>query len=436
MPVLNSSNVFVLDNGGGQLKAGYSNMSAPRLIPNCITKAKSEKRRAFVGDQMDDCRDLSGLYYMLPFQKGYLVNWDHQKTVWDYMFGKDCFKVDISKISMVFTEPYFNFTSVKEGLSEMFFEEYGIGRLFHTNPGDLSCYKNKTEFPDEQCCLVVDSGYSFTHIVPYIRGRRVKEAVKRIDIGGKLLTNHLKEIISYRQIHVLDETYVMNACKEDSCFVSLNYTNDMKLSQKEALINPRRAHEHNFKIARDYVLPDFTTIRRGFLKPASETGKKSSDNEESNEQTIRLNNERFSVPELLFSPSDVGVQQAGIPETIVESILQCEPDSHPWLFRNVVLTGGNACIPNMRERVEREVRALAPDAYDVSRGFLNFIIFFAHRTFSQFSKVNVRLPDDPTGYAWHGGCAISNDTVFKEISVTKDEYMENGPAICQERFYL
>ena len=57
---------------------GYSNTPVARVIPNCITKAKSEKRRAFIGDQIDDCRDLSSLFYMLPFQKGYLVNWEHQ----------------------------------------------------------------------------------------------------------------------------------------------------------------------------------------------------------------------------------------------------------------------------------------------------------------------------------------------------------------------
>lgn len=34
--------------------------------------------------------------------------------------------------------------------------------------------------------------------------------IHRIDAGGKLLTNHLKEIISYRQLQVMDETYVMN----------------------------------------------------------------------------------------------------------------------------------------------------------------------------------------------------------------------------------
>lgn len=415
MPVLQNSHIFVLDNGGGTLKAGDANMAAPKIIPNCITKAKSEKRRAFVGDQMDDCRDLSSLYYMLPFQKGYLVNWDHQKTIWDYLFGSSCFNMDdnLSKFDLVFTDPYFNFTSIKEGLSEILFEEYGFKSIFRTNPADLSCYKNKLQFPNEECCLVVDSGYSFTHIVPFIRGKRVKEAVKRIDVGGKLLTNHLKEIISYRQIHVLDETYVMNACKEDSCYVTLNYDQDMKQSQLEASINLRKNPDFKFQISRDYVLPDFTTIRRGYLKAASETGLKPKD-DDNPEQLIRLNNERFSVPEVLFSPSDVGIYQTGIAETIIAAVSECSADAQPWLYQNIVLTGGNACLPNFKERVEKEVRALAPDAYDVV----------------------VRIPDDPIGYAWSGGAAISQDPIFKSISVSKDEYMEKGHVVCHERYYL
>ena len=72
------------------------------------------------------------------------------------------------------------------------------------------------------------SGFSFTHVVPFVNGRRVRDPVTRIDVGGKLLTNHLKEIISYRQLHVLDETYVMNACREDCCYVSMDFEGDMK----------------------------------------------------------------------------------------------------------------------------------------------------------------------------------------------------------------
>lgn len=41
-------------------------------------KAKSERRRPFIGSQIDECRDASGLFYILCFQRGYLVNWDIQ----------------------------------------------------------------------------------------------------------------------------------------------------------------------------------------------------------------------------------------------------------------------------------------------------------------------------------------------------------------------
>ena len=40
-------------------------------------------------------------------------------------------------------------------------------------------------------------------------------------------------------------------------------------------------------------------------------------------QFIRLANERFTVPEVLFSPSDIGINQAGIPEMITQTINKC-----------------------------------------------------------------------------------------------------------------
>lgn len=47
-------------------------------------KAKSERRRPFIGDQIDECRDASGLFYILCFQRGYLVNWDVQVITIDF----------------------------------------------------------------------------------------------------------------------------------------------------------------------------------------------------------------------------------------------------------------------------------------------------------------------------------------------------------------
>jgi len=40
-----------------------------RIVPNCVIKAKSVRTRVFVSDEIEECKDLSGLYYLLAFQK-------------------------------------------------------------------------------------------------------------------------------------------------------------------------------------------------------------------------------------------------------------------------------------------------------------------------------------------------------------------------------
>ena len=81
---------------------------------------------------------MSGLFYQLPFQKGYLINWDIESQVWNRIFGKECFNLDFAQTDLVFTEPYFNFTSVKEAVNEVFFEEYQFQSILISNPAALS----------------------------------------------------------------------------------------------------------------------------------------------------------------------------------------------------------------------------------------------------------------------------------------------------------
>lgn len=64
-----------------------------------------------------------------------------------------------------------------------------------------------------------------------------------------------------------------------------------------------------------------------------------------------MNNERFSAPELLFHPSDIGIQQMGISETIVHSIETVPEDMQPHFYKNIILTGGNCLFPGFVERV-------------------------------------------------------------------------------------
>lgn len=285
---------------------------------------------------------------MLPFQKGYLINWDIQKTVWDYIFSRECCSVNLSQTSMIVTEPPFNFPSIQEAMVEIFFEEFEVASLLRINPSTLSCYNYRHKNPTSKCCIIVDVGYSFCHVIPYVNDMKIKAGIRRIDVGGKLLTNHLKEILSYRQLHVMDETYVVNQVKEDCCFVSQDFYGDMDIAKRLKL-------EEN-SIVKDYVLPDFTTVRRGYL---TEPGTNA------DQQVLRMNNERFSIPEILFHPSDVGIRQMGIPETIMDCLKACEQETWPHLLSNIVLTGGSSKFPGFRERILKEVRALAPDEYSI-----------------------------------------------------------------------
>ena len=72
------------------------------------------------------------------------------------------------------------------------------------------------------------------------------------------------------------------------------------------------------------------------------------------------------MPELLFSPGNVDLNQAGLPEAIVQSVQKVHPDLRPLLLSNILCCGGLFKCPGLRSRLADEVRALIPAEYDVS----------------------------------------------------------------------
>ena len=120
----------------------------------------------------------------------------------------------------------------------------------------------------------------------------------RITIGGKLLTNHLKEIVSFRYFNVrlavedsqtthscaswrqwnmMDETYVMNEVKETCCYISRNFDEDMRTSRyccfrtkvSFAFIVAYlfwRSSARDNSIVLEYVLPDFSMKKEGRVR--------------------------------------------------------------------------------------------------------------------------------------------------------------------------
>jgi len=82
-------------------------------------------------------------------------------------------------------------------------------------------------------------------------------------------------------------------------------------------------------------------------------------------QVLLLNNERFMVPEVLFQPSDIGLQQTGLAQTIVDAVEAAHPDLHPLLYSNVLCTGGSARCPGFAERLYKDLQPLVPDDIEV-----------------------------------------------------------------------
>lgn len=79
---------LVIDNGAFTMKAGFAT-SAPTLldcqnIPNCL--ARDRGKRVWVGAQLENCNDFGEMVFRRPVEKGFLVNWEAEKAIWDSTF--------------------------------------------------------------------------------------------------------------------------------------------------------------------------------------------------------------------------------------------------------------------------------------------------------------------------------------------------------------
>lgn len=235
-----------------------------------------------------------------------------------------------------------------------------------------------------ECLLVIDSGFSHTTVTPLYRGRPIQQAIRRLDIGGKFLTNFLKELVSIRHYNMTDETHLMNEIKETVCYVSKDFAHDLEVAKGGGGTRSKKTAADGRDVVIDYVLPDYNSHKRGFMRPhdpslATKIKKMGAMANPGGvvEDFMTLGNERFSVPELLFNPGDVGMKQAGLPETVLQSLSGLPSGLWPVMLANILVVGGNAKIDGFIERLyaskfhlflirnaklnrETEIRQLAP----------------------------------------------------------------------------
>lgn len=388
---------IVLDNGGGNVKFGFNTDTTPKSINNVLGKSK-KNNIVYIGDQVNDL-SLSPLIIRRPHERGYLVDIEAQYEIWNYIFEKQMKipeKFSFASTSLYCSEAPFTPQSLKSDLEQMVFELYGFGEYSSSSTSNWNYYHYATSNPESniaknESALIVDSGFSFTHVCPIIaRGKREKN-FKRVNIGGKLLSNYLREIISYRYYNMMDETQLVNLIKEEMCYSSLNYINELKND-----------------LSMTYVLPDFINSNKGFIRDPREP-KKSQD-----EQSLTLKDERISIPEILFNPSDIGINQAGIVEAAVQSVESLSfVFEKALMYDSILLVGGNTKFKNFQQRFQDDLQKLIPVWYNVT----------------------VHTPKDPINSCWLGGSYFSKLVFKQKITVSKQEYEEYGHTICQQRFF-
>ncbi|KAL9024675.1 MAG: hypothetical protein Q9196_006337 [Gyalolechia fulgens] len=367
---------LVVDNGAYTIKAGFASPSPItehcHVIPNCLARERNKK--VWVGIEIDGCRDFGEMTFRRPVEKGYLVNWEAEKAIWDSSFLDPKSKLNCNphETNLVLTEAPNTPVALQTNCDQVVFEEYGFATYSRHIGPSLNAYNdiqhlfgspargsNISADPAE-CLLVIDSGFSHSTVTPLYKGRPIQQAIRRLNVGGKILTNYLKEILSIRHYNLINEEHLVNEAKEKICFVSNQFRGDLERTWqgKVPAQDGKEEKGDEREIVVDYVLPDYNTGTKGHLRPhdpspAARMKKMSAAANPAGvvEDFMTLGNERFAVPELLFNPMDVGMKEAGLPETVLQSMSGLPQGLWPAMLANIVVVGGNCLMDGFMERL-------------------------------------------------------------------------------------
>lgn len=114
---------LVLDNGAHSIKAGLvisDEQPECRVIPNCIARSTRDKL-TYVGSQLDDCQDFGELAFRRPVEKGFIVNWEGEKAIWESFIDRQP-----EDTNLLLTEAPHAPVALQRNADEMVFEEFGF----------------------------------------------------------------------------------------------------------------------------------------------------------------------------------------------------------------------------------------------------------------------------------------------------------------------
>ncbi|KAG0487814.1 hypothetical protein HPP92_006625 [Vanilla planifolia] len=232
---------IVIDNGGHNLRMGWAGESDPRVtFRNLVYRPRHKatgETVTIVGDhdpallKYFDCTRTS---YRSPFENNVVYQFEFMEYVLDYGFerlGTEDSHVDHP---VLMTECICNPISSRGKMAELLFETYGVPSLAFGADAAFSYNFNLLQGICKEDGLAICSGFSTSHVFPFLKGEPVLEACCRTNVGGYHVTDYLKQLLSLNYpYHNSSITWEKaEVLKLEHCYVADDYASELQLFQK------------------------------------------------------------------------------------------------------------------------------------------------------------------------------------------------------------
>ncbi|KAI3751349.1 hypothetical protein L2E82_22432 [Cichorium intybus] len=238
-----SSCPIVIDNGASYFRMGWAGESEPRIIFRNIVQRPRHKITGetvtIVGDH-----DPALLKYFDCTRSGPRSAFDNdvvfQFEIMEYIldFAFDRLGADQSPINhpILITECACNPVQSRSKMAELLFETYGVPSIaFGVDAAFSYKYNQKLGICDRNG-LAICSGFSTSHVIPFINGEPVYEACCRTNVGGYHVTDYLKQLLSLKYPHHMARLTweKVEDLKMEHCYITFDYASEVRLFQKGA----------------------------------------------------------------------------------------------------------------------------------------------------------------------------------------------------------